>query len=115
MKKVCCLFIVLFLTLSASFAQQTKSSPFEEIKDGDYTVRLLPAPAKPFGFDILRGDRVIVHQQFSPFHGSKRMQALKKDDALKVAKHLVTQVKKTGGIPAPILPDKVAHELNIKF
>ena len=115
MKKVCCFFISLFIINGAMFAQQTKSLPFEEIKDGEYTVRLLPAPANTFGFDILKGDKLIIHQQFSPFHGSKKMQGLKKDDVLKVAKHLVAQSKKTGSIPGPVLPDKVAQELNIKL
>jgi len=114
MKKIYFLLLAVFSIASISYAQQKKSS-FEEIKDGEYTIRLLSSPGNTYGFDILKDQLVIVHQQFSPFPGSKKMQGLQKEDVIKISKYLLQQTRKTNKPPAPILPDEVAKELNIKL
>ena len=114
MKKVCYLFIVFFFAQSALFAQQTKSSPFEEIKDGEYTIRILPAPGNTFGYDILKGEQVILHQQFNPFAKGRSMTGLKnKADVIILTKWLVTESKRTGKHPPSMLQDKIAQDLKI--
>jgi hypothetical protein len=112
MKKICLLLMLQALSL-ALFAQK-RTPPFEEIKDGEYTVRILPAPGGTYGFDILKGNKVMVHQLSSPFPKGRGMQGLKKkEDVVKVTRYLVQQARKTGRPPAPMLPDAVAKELQI--
>ena len=116
MKKICCLFIVFLLALSALFSQQTKSLPFEEIKDGEYTIRILPAPGNTYGYDILKGEQVILHQQFNPFARGRAIDGLKnKAEVILLAKWLVKESKRTGKFPPSMLPDKIAQDLNISL
>ena len=96
------LFLLLFLFPGANlvFAQQNQTKPFEEIKDGEYTIRILPAPGNTFGYDILKGEQVILHQQFNPFAKGRSMGGLKnKADVIVLAKWLVKESKRTGKYP----------------
>lgn len=78
---------------------------------------MIPGPGDTYGFDILRGDKLIIHQP-SPFQqvGGRGpgIKGLKKADTEKVARYLVKEARRTGGIPAPFLPERVAKELNIQ-
>ena len=112
------LFLLLFLFSGANlvFAQQSHSTPFEEIKEGEYTIRILPAPGNTFGYDILKGEQVILHQQFNPFAKGRSMSGLKnKADVIVLVKWLVTESKRTGKHPPSMLPDKIAQDLKISL
>jgi hypothetical protein len=55
-----------------------------------YTIRILPVFGNTYGYDILKGKELVVHQMYNPFTNSP-MGLSKKEDVYKVAKW---QIKK---------------------
>ena len=111
-------FLLLLLIAGSMSMAQNNTKPFkpEEIKEGEYTIRLMPAPGNTFLYDILKGEQVILHQSFHPVNGPGKMQGFKeKADAIKLARWQVTETKRTGKMPAPFVEKKTARELNISL
>lgn len=114
MQKVYLLLVACIACSLVSLAQQKKLSSPEEIRDGEYTIRILPAPGNTYGYDILKGNKVIVHQLFTPYSQGKRMEGLKtKEEVLKVTSYILKEARRTGRPVSPILSNKVALALQI--
>src|SRR5687767_1633152 len=86
-------FIVLCVVItSSSLGQQKNLFRLDEIQDGEYTIRILPAPGNTYGYDILKGNKVIVHQLFNHFPNGKRMEGLKtRGDVIKVTRYMLQE------------------------
>jgi hypothetical protein len=108
------LILLCVVIASASFAQQKNPARVDEIQDGEYTIRILPAPGNTYGYDILKGNKVIVHQLFNHFPKGKRMEGLKsRADVVKVTRYMLQEARKSGRPISPMLPDKIAYDLQI--
>jgi hypothetical protein len=106
----------------------------DKIEFEGYTIRLIPAMGGTYGYDILKGNSLVVHQSMNPFT-MEPMGLRKKNDAYKVARWQVQQLKEQNPqgfsppghaprrpSPATVqprfnqsIPKKVAGELNIKL
>ena len=82
-----------------------------------YSIRLLPAMPTPgniisYGFDILKDNKLVVHQVQNPLSFSaKGIQ--KKEDAYKIAQWMIRDHTTTGHWQNIVLPD-IARELKIE-
>lgn len=86
----------------------------EEIKEGEFTIRIIPVAENTLGFDILKKDQLIMHCLNSPFITARPNLGLKnKADVLKVSRWMIAESRKTGHFPPPMLPPHMAKELQI--
>ena len=113
MKKV--LFLLILLAITGIVTAQ-HLAPIDLLKDqkniNGYTVRLIMAQPKGYGFDILKDDKRIVHQFQNPIpFSSPGIQ--KKEDAYVIAQWMTIEYAKNGHWPN-MVPPKVAKELNIQ-
>jgi hypothetical protein len=125
MKKVC-LLVVLQMVIFVVAAQNNepigmiRPEPVNPLKDkldyAGYTIRLFPARPMPgsrggYGFDIVKGNRPVVHleQANVPFL-PKGIQ--KKLHAFTIAKWMIQEYNKSGHWNNTI-PPHIAHELKI--
>lgn len=109
MRKLCLLLIVTTLTMAVksqgnapnSNAQPSSNKlfakePANPFKDKlvyhGYTIRIIPAFASGYGYAIFQGKKLLVHQDYNPFTMSPSG-LHEKDDAYKVAKWEVDQIK----------------------
>jgi hypothetical protein len=108
----------------------------DKIEFEGYTIRLTPASGGTYGYDIFKGNTLVVHQSMNPFTMEPRG-LRKKEDAYKVARWQVQQLNKENNQPPGFMPPgqtprrpsavstrprfnqpipkKVAGELNIKL
>lgn len=86
----CCL-LLFFIA-----AQAQKHEPVNPQKDKQdfegYTIRLLPTMDGTYGYDILKGNQPIIHQDRNPFTFSSKGLA-RKEDAFKLAQWQIQQRK----------------------
>jgi hypothetical protein len=108
-------FIMLCVVLTSTvLGQQRNLTRFDEIQEGEYTIRILPAPGNTYGYDILKGNKVVVHQLFNHFPKGKRTEGLKtRADVIKVTRYMLQEARKSGRPISPMLPDKIVHDLYI--
>ena len=64
-----------------------------------YTIRLLPALAGTYGYDIVKEKHVVLHQIRNPFSGTP-MGLRSKEDAYKVARWQIENLKQPPAAPA---------------
>ena len=78
-----------WLLLASSFYVNAQNRPVNPSKDKiefqGFTVRLLPAAAGTYGYDILKDKALILHQTYNPFTMAP-VGLRRKDDVYKIAK-----------------------------
>ena len=97
-----------------------RSGPVNSMKDKQeyrgYTIRLLnlPVPGNTgrYGFDILKDNKLVMHQFQNPLPFSPKG-VQKKEDAYKIAQWMIREHRKTGHWQN-IIPPHIAHELKIE-
>ncbi len=86
----------------------------EEIKEGEFTIRIIPVAENTLGFDILKNGQLLMHCLNSPFITARPNMGLKtKADVLKVSRWMIAESRKKGHFPPPMLPPHMAKELQI--
>jgi len=117
MKKRLLLLVVFAAALYSTYAQNTAPTPKNgEISFNGYQIRLQKLPAGGYAYDILSGERIIVHQDKNPFTGSA-IGLKNREDAVKTAKWQVIHinpVSKQVMLDKQLLPAEVAKQLNIE-
>lgn len=100
----------LYLTITPPKSKLISPKSFEQLAQ-DSVYRLIPAPKKTWGYDILIKNKILVHQAQIP--GVPGVLGFsKKNDADKVAKLVLSKVKK--GIIPPTVTIKELDSLKIK-
>lgn len=117
MKKMSGFLLALLLASLVIQAQKHQPVTFqkEQREFKGYTIRLLPAMAGTYGYDIAKGSQVLLHQNYNPFTGS-RMGLTSKEDVYKVAQWQIQNIKqppvanslKQAPALPPILKQKLA-------
>ena len=91
------LVLPLWLLFASSFYLKAQSRPVNPLKDNisyqGYTVRLIPAAAGSYGYDILKDKELILHQGCNPFTLAP-VGLREKSDAYKVAKWQIAQMQR---------------------
>lgn len=88
------LFLTLCILSLFCFSQSPRFMPGNEsFKHEDYVVRIIPGKEKSFGYDIIKDNKVVLHQIESPL---RQEQVLDKGEIREVAKHVIYTYKKTG-------------------
>ena len=103
------LLLLCFCTIAMlAHAQQQKSKiplQINPLKDkleyGGYTIRLIPTIDGYYGFDILKEDKLMLHQIENPVPAKA---LTNKEDAFITAKWLIGQYKKSGYFPRTFPP-----------
>jgi len=135
MKKFLLLAFLSVSGLSCLFAQEP-SEPLDPQKDKivseGYLIKLIPADAGGYGYDIFKQNMLVVHQSLNPFTMTPRGLETK-EDAYKTAKWQVMQLKKENSdllprtSPVGTIPERkgtqsnqriskqVAQQLNIRL
>lgn len=90
----CNAFLCLLFCFGAAVAQ--KHEPVNSKRDrrqiDGYTIRLVPAQGGTYGYDVIQGNKRVIHQLQNPFTMSSRGLA-KKEDAFAVAQYQIKQLK----------------------
>lgn len=89
-------FSICIWLLSSCYVNAQINEPVNTKKDKvdyqGYSIRLLPAVGGTYGYNILKGKELIVHQAYNPFTMSP-IGLRKKNDVYKVAKWQINQLK----------------------
>jgi hypothetical protein len=117
MKKIFCFCL---LIASAIYCSAQNDGPVKPSKDSlqfmGYTIRIIPAEQRTYGYDIFHGNRLILHQQRNPFTSSP-CGLHKKQDVFDVAKWQIEHIflaNPTRALPIRPVPQNVAQELQIE-
>lgn len=94
-------------------AQVTKRSQPDQTFYKGYLIRVQQGMAGAYGYQISKGDRLVISQQKNPFTNSA-VGLRSKADAIKIAKWQITQLSQ-GTPPAKlqILPKNLSQQLNV--
>jgi hypothetical protein len=93
MKKIICAFTVPLLLISLLFGKENKLPVAKKIcAITDTTFRIFYAQGLGYGFDILIGEKILIHQPFIPAaQGNKSFAS--KSDATKTARLMLVKLK----------------------
>ena len=106
MKNILTIFFVLF---AAGFTIAQSSSTGKPILQ-NISYNIVPAPDNTFGYDILVDNKLSIHQSNRP--GMPGKQGFKKKtDAIKVAKYVISKIKK--GIMPPTVSQEEMKALKV--
>jgi len=107
-KSIC--FLILLFACHSLFSQTNTYK--NEVKPDSYSTKIFSNPDNSYGYDILKENKVLIHQQNIP--GQTGLKGfLKRDDAKKVA--LLVTEKLSQGIMPPTIETKELIQLKIKF
>ena len=92
MKKINIVVALLLFSMAALAQRQEPVHPQKDKQEFEgYTIRLLPAMGGTYGYDIRKGNQLIVHQSRNPFSLSP-MGLSKKEDVYKLAQWQIRQL-----------------------
>ncbi|TKK67473.1 hypothetical protein FC093_14370 [Ilyomonas limi] len=73
----------------------------DKIEYQHFTIRLIPTIDGYYGFDILRGEKLVLHQTENPL---PNIRLIEKADAYLAAKWLINEYQKSGHFPRVFPP-----------
>ena len=112
------LFLIFLLLVSASAMAQQKQAPKSEVQfpavaqfaNTQLTYKIIPAANTTFCYDVLASGKILIHQPSKPgLPGNEGFKT--KADAEKVAKLIITKIKK-GEMPPSVTPEEL-KKLNV--
>lgn len=116
MKKMRGALLVFVLASLSVQAQKHERFAFrkEQKEFSGYTIRLLPAMANTYGYDIVKGNQILLHQNRNPFTGSV-MGLTQKEDVYKVAQWQIENIKQLPVANRPQQAPKLPAAFKQKF
>jgi hypothetical protein len=90
-----------FAPMQHSQAQNKKpvNPQKDKVEFNGYTIKLLPTIGGNYGYNVLKGTQLVIHQSYNPFTMSPAG-LQKKEDAYKVAKWQITHLKSHNNLSA---------------
>lgn len=110
MKQMNIIICIMFCCMVASAQAKGRISPQDQQEFKGYTIRILPAAGLGYGYDILKGNELIIHQSYNPFTLSPRG-LTKKEDVYKLAQWQIQHLSNRAVIQGQMQDDHASLKL----